>query len=203
MKTYTSCLNTFLTLFFRGGSRAQYPSKGLLLGKSFVSSQSNSCKNRNCHCAVDHSIMLFIKCCGGIEPCHPSVSNQQRSWQRKVGCIRMHWHRPFKLAYSGAWTWQWFLKLIYLLFAGKGYHFETYSKSFQFQDMEESNTATSILMWFPPSIPFAPATELIRCHFIPCHGYIFFFFCSFPISVFKIESSPNSFPFLNTTCSSF
>lgn len=127
--------------------------------------------------------MLFIKCCRGTEQCHPSVSNQRGSWQRQLGCTRMHWHRPFKLADSEAWTWQWVLKLIYLLFAGKGYHFETHSKSFQFQDIEESNNATSILVWFLSRNPFTLSTNLIGCHFIPCHGDIFFF--SFLISVFK------------------
>lgn len=43
--------------------------------------------------------------------------------------------------------------------------------------------------------PLSSSTYMIRCHFIPCSGYIFF--CSSPIEYFL-----NSFPFLYATCSS-
>lgn len=145
--------------------------------------------------------MLFIKCCRGTERCHPSVANQRWRWQRQLGCTRMHWHRPLKLADSEACIWQWVLKLIYLLFAGKSYHFETHSKSFQSQDTEESNNVTSILVWFLSRTPFTLSTNLIKCHFIPCHGGIFFSHSLFLL--LKIESSPKFFSILNTTCSSF
>lgn len=144
--------------------------------------------------------MLFIKCCRGTESCHPSVSHQQWHWTRQLECTRMHWHRPCKLADSEAWIWQWFLKLMYLLFSGNGYHFETHSKSLQFQDIEETNNVTSILVWFLSRTPFTLSTNLIKCHFSPCHSNIF----SHSLFLFlKIESSPKFFSILNTTCSSF
>ena len=58
IKTYTSCFNIVNT-FSKDGSRDQNPFKVPLLGKSFVSSQSNRCKNRHCYCAVDHSIVIY------------------------------------------------------------------------------------------------------------------------------------------------
>lgn len=54
IKTYTSCFNTLSTHLVK-----MDPFKVPLLGKSFVSSQSNRCKNRHCYCAVDHSIVIY------------------------------------------------------------------------------------------------------------------------------------------------
>lgn len=59
IKTYTSCFNALSTHLLKMDPETRSPFKVLLLGKSFVSSQSNRCKNRHCRCAVDHCIVIY------------------------------------------------------------------------------------------------------------------------------------------------
>ena len=192
IKTYTLCFNTWLTHLLRW-IKSPISMERPVIREIICFQPAQRCKTRNGPCAVDQSITWFIKCCGRTEQCHPSGSNQRWSWQRKLGCTRMHWHRPFKLADSEAWTWQWFLKLIYLLFAGKGYHFETHSKSFQFQDTEESNNATRILVWFLCQDPLRPVHKPYKMSF--CSLPWWYFFAHFLFLFLKLNPTQILFHF--------